>query len=341
MSTGSYQMRSGWSDWRWNRFHISDAIPFARSIRFCWESGENPAQAWLTPVGGATGWQSLCMYYWRPDPLLTLTDSLDVGNAASESAHAYIASGSTPTGDKTYEYQGDYNAWGANPTQKSLTDNGRIISSSSEFTATILPANDGVRLMRRMEQATIQLARVIVDNQEVTESRFYTPINYQAGNGFFDTHQLFRDVEFEIPAAYTRGKSSIHIRIENMRPTANGGDWTEYFYRVYSYAGVGVTRVQPGHSPSATHAAADAGARLVQGPGGTAVALQVPEAQGNAISLSIYDMSGRLVQRLSPPPAGAGRELRCDIGNQLPAGRYVAAVRIGGYQAALPFVMAR
>lgn len=188
------------------------------------------------------------MYYWRPDPLLVLTDSLDVGNTTSESAHTYTAIGSMQTGDKTYKYQGDCNAWGADmmqnsvATQSLVTDNGRIINGSSEFTAAILPDNNGVRILRRMDASTIQMAKVFVDNKEVTESRFYTPINFRPGDGFYRiwngiiwSQHLFRDIEFDIPAAYTKGKSSIRIRMENMRPTANGGDWSEFLYHVYSY----------------------------------------------------------------------------------------------------------
>ncbi len=310
MGTGSYPMRSGWSDWRWSRYHISDAIPFSRSIRFGWESRENHNQGWLTPVGSSPGWNSVCLFYFRPDPVLVLTDSLDVGNATSESAHTYSAT-SAATTSKTYEYQGDFDAWGTNNQDKLVTDNGRIVSGTSQFTVTILPDNDGVRLMRRMDQSTIQLARVFVDNVEVTESRYYTPINYRSGEGFYDTDQLFRDVEFEIPAAYTAGKSSIVVRMENLRPPANGGDWTEFYYWVYSYKTTAAATTPPSIVTHPQNARVTEGATVsfvVE-----AVGAQSYQWQEDGVSIAGQISSTLALQ--SPQLSQSGNRYRCVVTN--------------------------
>ncbi len=111
-----------------------------------------------------------------------------------------------------------------------------MISGHSEFTVKVHPQNNGVRLRRRMVMKGIQEARVFVDGTEVQESRFYSPINYRPKNGFHDTNQLWRDLEFEVPARHTSGKESITLRIEHVpSPMPRRSDWTEFRYWIYSY----------------------------------------------------------------------------------------------------------
>jgi hypothetical protein len=136
--------------------------------------------------------------------------------------------GQTWQGTSKHAYQGEETVL--------LEDDGRRFNGHSRFTVKIHPENDGVRLRRRMEQIHIQEARICVDGSEVTESRFYSPIHYTKGNGFYDTNQLWRDLEFEIPARYYRGKRSLTLRVENVSgSTPQSGDWSEYYYWVYSY----------------------------------------------------------------------------------------------------------
>jgi len=229
MRTESYPMWGGWENWRYHRWHVSDTINFQKEIRFEFEHGEHHPTGWLKPNTQKMRIESLCLYYLNPVPNLILTDEVDVGNAASEAAHAYAAEGETWSGKESHAYQGEETVL--------IDDDGRAFTGASRFTVKIIPPNDGVRLRRRMVMKGIQEAKVFVDGAEVTESRFYSPIHYRKGNGFFDTNQIWRDIEFEIPARYTAGKDSIALRIENVPPASpNRGNWTEFRYWVYAYS---------------------------------------------------------------------------------------------------------
>lgn len=233
MRTESYPLWGGWKDWRYYRYHVADTINFHRNIRFGFEHGERHKQGWLKPNKDTMHIESLCLYYRNPVPNLVLTDELDVGNSASETRHGYTVKGQTWSGVSKHAYQGEETV--------SIQDDGRHFNGHSEFTVKVHPENDGVRLRRRMRQTHIQEAKVYVNGEEVVESRFYSPIHYKPGNGFYDTNQLWRDLEFEIPARCTRNKNTLSVRIEHVPPSsARGGDWTEYYYWVYSY-----TRRQP------------------------------------------------------------------------------------------------
>ena len=174
---------------------------------------------------------TLCLYYLNPVPNLLLTDEVAVGDVNSEKEHGYAVQKEIWSGEEKFEYQGDITP--------PIADHGRVFDGASEFLVKINPQNDGVRLRRRMKQTQIQEAKVYVDGQEVTESRFYCPIHYLPGNGFYETKQLWRDVEFEIPAKYTSNKSHVKLRIENVpSDTPNSGSWSEFRYWVYSYTRV-------------------------------------------------------------------------------------------------------
>src|SRR5206468_9948996 len=71
-------------------------------------------------------------------------DVLDVGNAASESAHHYVITTQTWTGTRTFTYP---------PSTPStpVTDSGRAHKGTSSFTLAVDPANRGVDLVRLLD----------------------------------------------------------------------------------------------------------------------------------------------------------------------------------------------
>jgi hypothetical protein len=233
MRTESHPVWGGTQDWRYYRYHLGDTINFQKNIRFGFEHGEDCVHGWLKPNRDKIYIETLCMYYLNPAANLLQTDEVDVGDPQSEKEHDYTVRGQTWRGASKAAYQGEETVL--------TTDNGRKFDGYSEFRVKINPHNDGVRLRRRMLQTQIQEAKVYVDGAEVTDSRFYSPIHYKPGNGFYDTNQLWRDVEFEIPARYTKNKSTVTLKIENApSATPQSGSWSEYHYWVYSY-----TRVVP------------------------------------------------------------------------------------------------
>ena len=161
------------------RLYLQDAVPFRKHIRVAIEHGAaNDAQEDV--------W-TLAYYYYKPNARAIFTDTLDVGNAASESAHSYVISGQNWTGSRTYTYEGDFD-------NINVTDDGRAFLGYSEFIMAIQPANQGVLLRRRFDQMIAnQMANVYVDGSLVGTW-------YKAGsNGFHN----WRDEDFMIPAAYT------------------------------------------------------------------------------------------------------------------------------------------
>ena len=213
------------------RFHVTDPIPFYRSLLFGIEHGgfnEHNAR-----------YNSVAYYYARPSPALALTDSLDVGDESSESLHQYEAEGVGWAGESTFYYEGDrdgtvgrvlpifgpplsFPAW---LSPQSIRDDGRSIESGSRFVVRLDPENHGVRIRRRMDAGKKdQKADVFVD-----ELRMPAPWLTLGWN----TSKRWKDTEYEIPARYTSGKDAITVRIEVI--DGDESPWSEYYYWIYCY----------------------------------------------------------------------------------------------------------
>jgi hypothetical protein len=191
------------------RFLLSDLIPFTNSIKVDIEHNGNN--------DGTPNYYSVAFYYKAPQAVSALTDTLDVGNAASESTHGYAVSSGTWSGSTTGYYEGDDDT-------VPVTDDGRRHAGESQFVAAVDPANGGLLLRRRMDYSLPrQDARVYVDGTLAGEW-------YEAGS---NNSKIFRDSEFMVPAWLTHNKSSTTIRIVNASSESN---WTEYTYWVYSLA---------------------------------------------------------------------------------------------------------
>lgn len=189
------------------RFFLQDMIPFRKHIRVSIEHGwvnDIPADEWM-----------LAFYYHRADPRAVLTDTLDIGNATSESAHLYVISNATGQGTQSYAYEGDFN-------NIVITDDGRATTNFSKFTVTVNPDNQGVILRRRFDQALPNpAADVYVDGNLV--GRWY-----KAGSNEF---LPWRDDDFMLPGFYTAGKSKLQIRLQS---ASSNTAWNEFAYWAYS-----------------------------------------------------------------------------------------------------------
>lgn len=188
------------------RLFLQDAVPFHTSIHVSIEHGgvdDVNADYW-----------DLAYYYLQPTRA-TLTDTLDVGNAASEQAHHYQITGQTWTGTQSYQFEGS-----DSPT--TVSDDGRAFTGSSTFTMAINPNNAGVILRRRFDQGIInQKANILVNGTLVGTW-------YQAGG---NSTSRWRENDFQIPASFTHGKRSITITIQFVSSSV---DWNEFHYWAYN-----------------------------------------------------------------------------------------------------------
>ena len=213
-----YSMYDGESDaynpnWSMTRLTVGDSYHFKSSLRFELEHGN------YNDGGGMHSGQ--IFYYALEDgPKVALTDTVDVGDAASEEAHAYTVDGTSKEVSLTSAYANGYN-------QDNFQDSGRAnISGSSSFTVAIDPDNQGVTLQRLSDQQKgRQCANIYVDGKLVSERQWL----YADYNGSY----RWLDDDFQIPASYTAGKSSITITVEPV-DVGGGNTWNEYKYEVYS-----------------------------------------------------------------------------------------------------------
>jgi hypothetical protein len=197
-----------YSPWSMTRLLAGGYYPFRTGLRFGIEyNGDNLWPGYV--YSGAV------FYYGTDQPAMVLTDSLAVGDPRSEKQHAYRVTGVTWTGYLTAQYEGEEHS----PTN----GHGRSFTGSSAFTVKIDARNKGIRLRRQYDQANpCQRARVSVDGQPVVERNWYQP--------WQNSYRRWGEDEFDVPARYTAGKSSVRIRVECL-PLPDGP-------RRYSYINV-------------------------------------------------------------------------------------------------------
>lgn len=198
--------RNGWSQ---TRNLLSDCYPFYNRIDVRQEN------VWYKVNWGWTTYQprqqrhyhGAIFYYGIDHPTLIQTDTLDVGESVSERDHLYHSDGELTS--LTARYEGtlyEEKRFSGGFVTGEVTDSGRKVSNTSEFTVAIHPDNVGVRLRRRSDQYFgRQRARVFVDHKPVTERTWYRADR--------NPHLRWLEDEFEIPARYTKGKSKIHVKL--------------------------------------------------------------------------------------------------------------------------------
>lgn len=190
------------------RFFLQDAIPFRRSLTFTIQHGP-----FDNTTGTSAAW--LAYYYERPATQARLTDTLKTDTPASDRSHHFTITGQRWHGTRTYQYEGAADT-------VNITDSGRGNRGYSQFTLAIAPGNQGVDLRRRYDQGIAnQAATVYADGHLIGTW-------YVAGR---NPYHRWADTDFIIPAAITRHKKTITIKIRYL-----GGNpyFTEYRYWAYS-----------------------------------------------------------------------------------------------------------
>ncbi len=174
------------------RLLLDAPVPYKRHLLFRLEHG---------PANDREGeYDATVWYYGLDEVALVQTDDVDLGDDGSEDAHAMTVQGRVPVRELAHMYPP--------PDVRSLREEGRVLTQGARltFTVRIQPENGGVRLHRRFDYGVLnQEASVFVDGEYVGE--WYAPGSNASYRWSEDT--------FTIPAAFTRGKSRLHITLTN------------------------------------------------------------------------------------------------------------------------------
>jgi D-arabinan exo alpha-(1,3)/(1,5)-arabinofuranosidase (non-reducing end) len=190
----------------YSRLMLEDRINFTNHISYRLEHG-------FVDNEGIDDLTSLVYYYVKPTARTVVTDVVDVGNSASESAHSFATSGTVTSATDTHAFAGDYR-------DSLLTDDGRAATGWEQFTVAVAPSNAGVILRNRFDQRTpFQDAEVWVNGGDVG------PWHAVGGN----TDTAWKETQFIVPASFTSGSSSLAVRLVNASGT---NVWNSYRFVV-------------------------------------------------------------------------------------------------------------
>lgn len=200
--------------WSMTRLCLGDSYPFYSELKFGIESGEYNNQ-YLEHSG-------TIFYYGQDEVTMIKTDSLDLNNTQSIINHDYHATGNVSTEYLETFFEGDAD---------NVPISGKVYSFNgySCFKINISPKNKGILLRRLSDQKySQQAARVFVDGQEVTEHSWYVADS--------NPYKRWLEDDFDIPARFTSGKSSVSIRIIPInKENEDKRNWNEAGYQIFSY----------------------------------------------------------------------------------------------------------
>jgi hypothetical protein len=205
------------------RLYIPDPYVFDSSIRIGYEHSKCGGPADRGQKTDFTVWY----YMDKPGECnLKLTDQFDVGKPESEKAHQYTVAGERWSGVTA----SSYDRMEFEPHKATTTDDGRAFTGASQFAVKIDPANEGVKIRRRANRnrSNVQRTDVYVDGQLIPDVPWYVCDLAAAPD------VAFRDTDYEIPAAYTKGKDRLTVRLQHVAGQADNST-NEYYYWVYSY----------------------------------------------------------------------------------------------------------
>ncbi|MEV0404064.1 glycoside hydrolase family 172 protein [Actinoallomurus sp. NPDC050550] len=185
------------------RLMIGDAVPFGSAITFGIEHG---------PVDDvAANYSTTAFWYGATTPSTRNTDTLTLGDPASEKAHGYTSADPGPVANLSSTFEG---------TGTALTAATRATTAPVTFRLAVDPANRGVVLRRTGDQSTAyQRARVSVDGHPLQD--WLQPL----GN---TTHRWLDDA-YQLPASVTAGRRVITVTL-----TPAGTAWSAASYGAWS-----------------------------------------------------------------------------------------------------------
>ncbi|HTU24870.1 MAG TPA: DUF2961 domain-containing protein, partial [Pirellulales bacterium] len=238
------------------RFLLTDLMPFGRAARICLEhGGQNDSKE---------HYQTVTYWYGAPRATLIETDALQIGDDASERIHGYTSPDASPVYQLRSRYELGVDHHAGDEIYPPHTENCRVTTGTSEFRLSIDPANVGVMLRRTLDYAYAnQRAEVFVADPADDKGSAWRPAGvwYLAGSNrcvhsnpkpetgateheVVISNRQFREDEFLLPLALTKGRSAIRVRIV-FRPVDRPlfpGDaappklgWSEIRYAAYSF----------------------------------------------------------------------------------------------------------
>ena len=187
------------------RLMISDPVGYGGGLRFGIEHGpQNDHDA----TYGSTAY-----LYTQSTVDTARTDAIDVGDAASRSAHAYTESGAAAAYSVSSVFEGDHD-------DTLVADDVRATAGQVSFRVALRTDNRGA-LLRRVsdQQSAYQSAHVLVDG--VAIGTWQQPL----GN----TRQRWLADAFPLPRAATVGRAAVTV---TLRPAAGTPAWAAASYAV-------------------------------------------------------------------------------------------------------------
>ena len=195
-------------DFQWNaattvyRFFAA-GVPYQSRLIVSTEHGvDNAVPAMYSSVA----------YYYQRANVMTLADTLDVGDERDETAHRYEAMPPAAGRSLTSRFEAMYGT-------SDVTDRGRDVTGRSRFRLTAPADHSGLRLRRLYDQAQAQDAEVFVNGQPA--GRWFTAAT--------DATRRWADSDFILPATLVRGRSALDIEVR-----AIGSPWTEFRYELWA-----------------------------------------------------------------------------------------------------------
>ena len=212
------------------RFLLADLMPFGKNALIRLEhGGENQS---------TEHYETVTYWYGAHSPSLIQTDTLQIGNLASEHLHAYISTNASEPYEITSRYEWGVDTLKGQEIYPAQTDRGRKTTGTSEFTVKLEPKNFGVLLRRKLDysfpnqRAEVYIAHATRNAQPVPESDWKLAGTwYLAGANTCvysnpkdelgatqhivqTSNRRFRDDEFLVPRDLTEGRSAIRVRVK-------------------------------------------------------------------------------------------------------------------------------
>ncbi|SNT40512.1 Protein of unknown function [Granulicella rosea] len=207
------------------RFLLADLFPFGKNAVIRLEhGGENQA---------VEHYETIAYWYGLPSPSIAQTDKIQIGDEASEKAHAY----NSPAASAPYEIRSRFELGpdtlrGGKVVYPASTDTGRTTTGVSEFDLQLRKDNQGVLLRRKLDYSyPDQRAEVSIE----TAPGRWSPAGvwYLAGSNTVvysnpkeelgatehtirTSNRRFREDEILLPVELTRGRDRIRVRVKFM-----------------------------------------------------------------------------------------------------------------------------